>query len=121
LLPVIPLALLLAAQAMAQGQEEMPEPARPEWCNCECVAAAESEEERTRLLNQIRVNQSLCWKELGVAPDQARKGQGARMDACACDCLNEGAEPAEGPWGDKKKPAKQGQGQGQQNGTPEGQ
>ncbi len=105
----IALALLFANQVIAQSQKEIPALAKPEWCDCERLDVAQNEEERKGLLEEMKKNQGICWEELGVSPEKSRKGQGARMDACACDCLNQGAVPAEGPWGDYKKPAKQGQ------------
>jgi len=113
LVSVIALSLLCANHAIAQSQSETPATAKPEWCDCERLDAAQNEEERTGLLDEMKENQSICWQKLGVSPEQSRKGQGARLDACTCDCLYEGAEPTEGPWGDHKKPARQGQGQQQ--------
>lgn len=106
----IPLALLFTAHAIAQGSDEPLKVSEPEWCQCALLNTTDNEDERALLLDQIRLGQSVCWQEMGVSPTHARKGQGAGLDACACACLNEGAEPAEGPWGDKKKPGKQGQG-----------
>lgn len=112
----ISLTVLLAPQALAQSRDESLFVDVPKWCSCALLESVENQEERARLLDQIRLEQSACWQEMGVSPTQARKGQGAGLDACSCECLNEGAETASGPWGDRKKSGQQGQG----NPTPAG-
>ncbi len=103
------LALLLClsntALAQAPGSEK---PNDPAWCNCPAIVAGETEDLREQLIAETLQRQAECREAQGVDMTQQRKGQGARMDACRCSCLEDGAEPAEGPWGDKRKPARSG-------------
>jgi hypothetical protein len=106
LAPFVLLLLLSGAvNAEVPATEAAPD---PDWCNCPAILAAETEDLEAQLIAETRERQAECQEALGVDMTQQRKGQGARMDACRCSCLEDGAEPGEGPWGDKRKPARSG-------------
>ena len=101
------LLLLIPGALFAETPES--EPAQdPEWCNCPAIRASETEDLRERLIADARQQQAECRESLGVDMEQQRKGQGARLDACRCSCLEDAAVPGEGPWGDQRKPARSG-------------
>jgi hypothetical protein len=104
---ILALALMLSSPVFAEDMAP-PGPANADWCNCQAIQAAEDEALREHLLAEAREQQAQCRESLGVSMEQQRKGQGARLDACRCSCLEADAEPREGPWGDQKKPARQG-------------
>jgi hypothetical protein len=102
-------AFLLLLTGAALAQEPVPEmPQDPDWCNCPAILASETEDTREHLVAETRERQAECRKSLGVDMEQQRKGQGARLDACRCSCLEDEAEPGTGPWGDQRKPSRSG-------------
>jgi hypothetical protein len=103
---IISMLLSPAIHATEQDASEVPAPAVPEWCDCQAVEDAPDEQEKAALLQELERARAQCLKALGVSVTHQRKGQGARIDACNCACINQGAEPIEGPWGDRKKSAR---------------
>ena len=104
---ILALALLLANPIFADDTPSQA-PADPDWCRCPAIEAAKDDELRDHLLAEARDRQSQCRESLHVDMEKQRKGQGARLDACRCSCLEDEAVPAEGPYGDRKKPSRQG-------------
>jgi hypothetical protein len=100
--------LLLLSGAACAGETPTKPPTDPDWCGCPAIVASEAEETRERLIAESRKRQAECRESLGVDMEQQRKGQGARLDACRCSCLEDDAAPGEGPWGDRRKPARSG-------------
>ena len=99
--------LTLPGPALA-GDAEADLPPDPDWCNCPAIESAADEAARSNLIAETERKQAQCREDLGVSVTQARKGQGARLDACRCRCLEAGAVPIDRPAGDRKKPARQG-------------
>lgn len=101
------LLLLLSGAVSAEAPTSEAAP-NPDWCNCPAIVAAETEDLEAQLIAETRERQAECRESLGVDMTQQRKGQGARMDTCRCSCLENDGTPREGPWGDRKKPARAG-------------
>jgi hypothetical protein len=101
--------LLLFLSSLVLADESPPDPPPdPDWCSCPAILESESAEERESLMAQARKEQAACREALGVSMEQQRKGQGKRLDACRCSCLEEDAEPGVRPWGEQRKPARSG-------------
>ncbi len=100
--------LLLSSGAACAGETPNEPPPDPDWCGCPAIVASETEEARERLIAESRMQQAECRASLGVDMEQQRKGQGARLDACRCSCLEDDTAPGEGPWGDRRKGARSG-------------
>lgn len=99
--------LTLPGPALA-GDGEADLPPDPDWCNCPAIERAADEAVRSDLIAETERKQAQCREDLGVSLTQERKGQGARLDACRCRCLEAGAVPVDKPAGDRNKPARQG-------------
>lgn len=93
----------------AAGADEPVTSGSPDWCDCAALEEPGDTVQLQQAKDAMRINQARCQEALGVDLYQNRKGQGSRMDACACPCLDGEGHAVEGPYGERQGAGRPGQ------------